>query len=148
MTDESIEIILVEDNAHEAELAIRSLRKNNLANKIVHLDDGEEALQYIFCEGKYEDMQRPARQLILLDLNLPKISGLEILKAIKTHETTQMIPVIVLTSSKEERDVVDSYRLGVNSYIVKPVNFNAFVAAMADLKMYWLLLNQWPVANK
>lgn len=145
MENSKIEILLIEDNQYEAELAIRSLRKNNIANNVVHIDDGQEALDYIFNRGKYEgknSAQTP--RLILLDLNLPKVGGLEILKQVKSDENTKMTPVVVLTSSKEERDIVDSYRLGVNSYIVKPVNFESFSKAMAELKIYWLLLNQWP----
>jgi two-component system, response regulator len=145
MENSKIEILLIEDNLYEAELAIRSLRKNNIANNVVHIDDGQEALDYIFNRGKYEgNNAQHTPRLILLDLNLPKVGGLEILKQIKSDETTKMTPVVVLTSSKEERDIVDSYRLGVNSYIVKPVNFESFSKAMAELKIYWLLLNQWP----
>lgn len=145
MDNSRVEILLIEDNPYEAELALRSLKKNNIANSIVHIDDGAEALEYIFCKGKYagnNSLHSP--KLILLDLNLPKVDGLEILKQIKSDEQTCMIPVVVLTSSKEERDIVDSYKLGVNSYIVKPVNFESFSKAMSDLKMYWLVLNQWP----
>lgn len=145
MENSKIEILLIEDNLYEAELAIRSLRKNNIANNVVHIDDGQEALDYIFNREKYEgNNAQYTPRLILLDLNLPKVGGLEILKQIKSDENTKMTPVVVLTSSKEERDIVDSYRLGVNSYIVKPVNFESFSKAMAELKIYWLLLNQWP----
>jgi two-component system, response regulator len=145
MENSKIEILLIEDNLYEAELAIRSLRKNNIANNVVHIDDGQEALDYIFNRGKYDgNNAQSTPRLILLDLNLPKVGGLEILKQIKSDETTKMTPVVVLTSSKEERYIVDSYRLGVNSYIVKPVNFESFSKAMAELKIYWLLLNQWP----
>ena len=144
----NIEILLIEDNPHEAELAIRSLKKNNIANNIVHIDDGADALDYIMGTGKYADVQkRNVNRLILLDLNLPKVDGLEILKQVKSNEKTCMTPVVVLTSSKEEKDMIESYRLGVNSYIVKPVNFESFSEAIAELKMYWLLLNQWPPLN-
>ena len=142
-----VEILLIEDNPHEAELAIRSLKKNNLANNLVHIDDGAEALDYIFARGKYEEKsthQNP--KLILLDLNLPKVGGLEILRQIKTDERTKIIPVVVLTASREEKDIIESYKYGVNSYIVKPVNFESFSKAIADLKMYWLVLNQYPVS--
>ena len=140
-----IDFLLVEDDHEEAELTIRSLKKNNLVNKIIHIDDGAEALDYIFQKGKYSQLssnQRP--RMILLDLNLPKVGGLEILRKIKSTEETCMIPVVVLTSSAEERDIIDSYKLGVNSYIVKPVNFESFVKAIDDLKMYWMILNQGP----
>ena len=144
--EQQIDILLVEDNPEEAELAIRSLKKNNIANRLVHIDDGAEALDYIFSRGKYSE--RPPHsnpRLILLDLNLPKVGGLDILKQVKSDERTKMIPIVVLTSSQEQRDVIESYKLGVNSYIVKPVNFTSFAQAIAELKMYWLVLNQPPV---
>lgn len=140
-----IEIILVEDNPHEAELAIRTLKKHNLANKLFHIDDGEEALDFIFSRGKYESRTNiPQPRLILLDIKLPRVDGLEILRQIKANPTTRMIPVVMLTASKEERDVIESYQLGVNSYLVKPVNFESFTKAVAELGFYWLLLNQSP----
>lgn len=149
MNNNNIEILLIEDNPHEAELAIRSLKKNNIANNIVHIDDGADALDYIMGNGKYAKGHFfNTNRLILLDLNLPRVDGLEILKQVKTNEKTCMTPVVVLTSSKEEKDMIESYRLGVNSYIVKPVNFESFSQAMAELKIYWLLLNQWPPVNK
>jgi two-component system response regulator len=149
MNNSNIEILLIEDNPHEAELAIRSLNKNNIVNKIVHIDDGADALDYIMGNGKYEDGHTfNVNRLILLDLNLPRVDGLEILRQVKTNEKTCMTPVVVLTSSKEEKDMIESYRLGVNSYIVKPVNFESFSKAIAELKIYWLLLNQWPPTNK
>ncbi len=140
-----VDFLLVEDDHEEAELTIRSLKKNNLVNKIIHIDDGAEAIDFIFCKGKYAKNtgnQKP--RMILLDLNLPKIGGLEILRRIKSSETTCMIPVVVLTSSAEERDIIDSYKLGVNSYIVKPVNFESFSKAIEELKLYWMVLNQGP----
>lgn len=140
-----VEILLVEDNPNDAELALRALRKNNLANKIVVVKDGEEALDFIFANGKFKnraDVKEP--RLILLDLKLPKVSGLEVLEKIKNDPVKKLIPVVVLTSSKEEKDIVESYRLGVNSYIVKPVDFEKFVDAVKDLGLYWLLLNQTP----
>ncbi len=144
--EQQIDILLIEDNPEEAELAIRSLKKSNLANSLVHIDDGAEALDYIFSRGKYTGNTTQSRpKLILLDLNLPKVGGLEILKQVKSDERTKMIPIVVLTSSQEQRDVIESYKLGVNSYIVKPVNFASFSQAIADLKMYWLVLNQSPV---
>ena len=143
--DNHVEIILVEDNPYEAELAIRSLKKNHLANNLIHLDDGAEALDFIFSRGKYETRDGlPQPKLILLDLNLPKVSGIEILKQIKSNELTKAIPVVIMTSSKEEKDIIDSYHYGVNSYLVKPVSFETFTKAIKDLGFYWLLLNQTP----
>lgn len=140
--EHSIEILLVEDNLHEAELIIRSLRKSNLANKLLHIDDGEAALEYIFATGKYAVRQiNNHPRMIILDLKLPKVDGLEILKQIKSDERTKTIPVIILTSSREEQDVLKSYSLGVNSYIVKPVNFDSFTKAVAELGLYWMVLN-------
>ncbi len=139
----AVEILLVEDSPEDRELTMRALRKANLANRIEIARDGAEALDFIFCEGahagrKIEDVPR----VILLDLKLPKVDGLEVLRRIKGDPRTQMIPVVMLTSSKEQSDVVESYRLGVNSYIVKPVNFEGFAKAVQELGMYWLLLNQ------
>lgn len=140
-----IEILLIEDNHDEAELTIRSLKKHNLANKLKHIDDGAEALDFIFSRGAFSDKGISSNpKLILLDLKLPKVNGLEILRQLKADERTKMIPVVVLTSSQEERDVVESYSLGVNSYIVKPVNFESFGKAIAELGLYWLILNHNP----
>ena len=140
-----VEILLVEDNPNDAELAMRALVKNNLANNVISVKDGEEALDYIFARGKFKSGTRlNIPKLILLDLKLPKIDGLEVLKILKADPVTKMIPVVVLTSSKEERDMVESYRLGVNSYIVKPVDFDKFIDAVRDIGLYWLLLNQQP----
>jgi len=140
-----IEILLVEDNPNDAELAVRALKKNKLASNVFVVQDGEEALDFIFARGKFEGREIKARpKLILLDLNLPKVNGLEVLKAIKNNDFTKMIPVVVLTSSKEENDIVQSYSLGVNSYIVKPVDFDKFVIAVKELGLYWLLLNEHP----
>lgn len=145
MDTNNIEIILIEDNPHEAELAIRSLKRNNLVNKLIHIDDGADALDFLLRQGKYADSPPPVSpRLILLDLNLPRVNGLEILRALKSNPATRVIPIVVLTSSREEKDIVESYQLGVNSYIVKPVNFESFSKTIAELKMYWLLLNQWP----
>ena len=143
-----VEILLVEDNPNDAELALRALKKHNLANHVFLVNDGEEALDFVFARGKHA--QRTigfGPRVILLDLKLPKVDGLEVLRAIKGDPRTRVIPVIVLTSSKEEKDIVESYRLGVNSYIVKPVDFDKFVEAVKDIGYYWLLLNQFP-ANK
>jgi len=141
----AVEILIVEDTPQDLELALRALKKANLTNHIHFVRDGAEALEFIFGEGvhlgrKLEDGPR----VILLDLKLPKVDGLEVLKRIKSDPRTKMIPVVVLTSSKEQKDVVESYKLGVNSYIVKPVNFERFAAAVQELGMYWLLLNQPP----
>ena len=138
-------ILLVEDNLDDLDMTLRALRKANLANRIQVVRDGAEALEFIFCEGAFADRKLEHQpRVILLDLKLPKVDGLEVLKRIKDHPVTRMIPVVVLTSSREQRDVVESYHLGVNSYIVKPVNFERFAAAVAELGMYWLLLNQPP----
>ncbi|WP_276501835.1 response regulator [Terrimonas pollutisoli] len=142
-----IEILFIEDNPHEAELTIRSLKKHNLANTLKHIDDGAEALDFIFANGVYADRESsPNPKLIILDLKLPKVDGLEILRQIKNDPKTQSIPVTILTSSQEEKDIIESYKLGVNSYIVKPVNFESFSKAVADLGLYWMILNQSPNA--
>lgn len=145
MEHTEIEILLIEDNPEEAELTIRSLRKQNLANRLLHIDDGAEALDVIFSKGKYAYNKNPIHpKLILLDLKLPRVDGLEILRNIKSDEQTKLIPVVVLTSSKEESDIIESYRLGVNSYIVKPVNFDSFTKAVSELGLYWVIHNQSP----
>lgn len=145
MNEDEIEILLVEDTLSDAELTIRALKKKNLANKLVHVKDGEEALNYLFGEGYCSAsviLNRP--RLVLLDLKLPKVDGFEILRRLKADKLGQFIPVVVLTSSAEERDIVQSYRLGVNSYITKPVDFEKFVEAVSNLGLYWLLLNKAP----
>jgi two-component system response regulator len=145
MSNSPIEILLVEDNIHDAELTIRALKKVNLANNLVHVQDGEEALNFIFGKGQYADrdiQQRP--KVILLDIKMPKVDGIEVLRQIKTNETTKAIPVVIMTSSREEQDLITSYQLGVNSYVVKPVNFEAFAKAISDLGLYWLIINQLP----
>jgi two-component system, response regulator len=140
-----IEILLVEDNPNDAELAMRALKKNNLANNVIRVCDGEEALDYIFARRGFQSRDRfNVPKLILLDLKLPKVDGLEVLKILKSDEVTKFIPVVVLTSSHEEKDMVESYRLGVNSYIVKPVDFDKFIDSVRDIGLYWLLLNQQP----
>lgn len=146
MNDQNyVEILLVEDNPHDVELALRALKKNKIANQIVVVTDGEEALDFIFARGEYSHRKiENGPRVILLDLKLPKVDGLEVLKAIKSDPRTQSIPVVVLTSSKEEKDIIESYRLGVNSYIVKPVDFDKFVESVKSLGFYWLLLNQSP----
>ena len=145
LTNNTIEIILIEDNPNDAELVLRALKKHGLANKLQLLQDGAEALDFIFATGAFagrEINHRP--KLILLDLKLPKVDGLEILRRIKADERTRSVPVVVMTSSQEEKDIVESYSLGVNSYIVKPVDFDKFVQSVADLGLYWLLLNKVP----
>jgi two-component system, response regulator len=140
-----IEILIVEDNPNDAEMAMRALKKNNLANNVLVVEDGEEALDFIFYRGQFANRSKNSRpKIILLDLKLPKVNGLEVLKAIKNNPKTKIIPVVVLTSSQEESDIVESYQLGVNSYIVKPVDFDKFVDAVKDIGLYWLLINQQP----
>jgi len=146
--DQNVDILLVEDNPNEAQLTIRSFKKSNVANRLIHIDDGAEALDFIFARNKYAGRRiENLPKLILLDLKLPKLSGLEILKKVKEDERTKIIPVIVLTSSKEEPDIIACYKLGVNSYIVKPVNFDSFSKAIVELGMYWMFLNVPPVAE-
>ncbi|MBI2487468.1 MAG: response regulator [Deltaproteobacteria bacterium] len=140
-----VEILLVEDNPNDEELTLRALRKHNLANRVHVVRDGAEALEFVFATGAYTDRKVENRpEVILLDLKLPKVDGLEVLRRIKSDERTKMTPVVVLTSSKEDRDIVESYKLGVNSYIVKPVDFDKFLQAVSQLGLYWLLLNQPP----
>lgn len=141
----SVEILLVEDNPNDLELTLRALNKANISNSIEVARDGVDALDYIFGEGAHAGRKiEDSPKLILLDLKLPRIDGLEVLKRIKADPRTRTIPVVVLTSSREQRDVVESYHLGVNSYIVKPVNFESFTEAVKHLGFYWLLLNQPP----
>lgn len=138
-----VEILLVEDNPDDAEMALRALDKNNIANSILWVKDGEEALDYLYKRGKFEGKKiNNFPKIILLDLKLPKVDGKEVLRIIKNDPEKKVIPVIVLTSSKEETDIVESYKLGVNSYIVKPVDFDNFVKAVNNIGLYWLLLNQ------
>jgi CheY-like chemotaxis protein len=140
-----VEILLVEDNQDDLDMTLRALRKANLTNHIQTVRDGAEALEFIFCQGAFagRKFENPPK-VILLDLKLPKVDGMEVLKRIKSDERTKTIPVVILTSSKEQRDVIESYNLGVNSYIVKPVNFEQFAAAVQELGMYWMLHNQPP----
>jgi len=141
MTNE-IEIVLVEDNPDDAELTIRALKKNNIFNSLIHLKDGAEALEFLSCTGKFSDRSPNVNpKIILLDLKMPKVNGIEVLRRIKSDEQTRSIPVVVLTSSKEDPDVQTCYQLGVNSYIVKPVGFENFTKAVSELGMYWILLN-------
>ncbi len=143
---DAIDILLVEDNPHDLELALRALKKHRLANNVVVARDGAEALDFLFGTGKYLDRQIEEKpKVVLLDLKLPKVDGLEVLRRIKSDERTKVIPVVVLTSSQEEQDVVDSYKLGVNSYMVKPVDFDQFIECVSELGLYWLVCNKPPV---
>ena len=140
-----LQILLVEDNINDAELTIRALKKNHLANQLVHVKDGEEALQFLFAEGKYEGRHiNDGPKVILLDLKMPKINGIEVLQRIKADERTKRIPVVVLTSSNQDPDIQTCYDLGVNSYVVKPVEFDSFVKAVSELGLYWMILNKSP----
>jgi CheY-like chemotaxis protein len=146
MTDQVVDILLIEDNPNDVELTLRALKKNNIVNSIHVIMDGAEALEFIFGNGKVGGTQETFRaKLIILDLKLPKVDGLEILTKLKSEEKTKTIPVVVLTSSKEESDIIASYKLGANSFIVKPVDFEKFVLTVRELGMYWLLLNEHPL---
>jgi len=140
-----VEILLVEDSPEDAELALRALRKQNLANKLHLVRDGAEALEFIFGAGAYADRGvENAPKVVFLDLKLPKVDGLEVLRQIKADPRTKRIPVVVMTSSREERDIVESYELGVNAYVVKPVAFDAFMSAVKNLGLFWAVLNEPP----
>jgi two-component system response regulator len=143
MKSREVEIVLVEDNPNDAELAIRALKGYNLANKLMWLKDGVEALDFIFAQGQYADRSvGEVPKVILLDLKLPRVDGLEVLEKIKSDTRTKSIPVVVLTSSSEERDIIASYNLGVNSYVIKPVDFDKYVDAVKEVGLYWMSLNQ------
>ena len=140
-----VEILLVEDNESDAEMTIRALKKNNLANQLLHVHDGAEALDFIFAKGNYADRKiENGPKVVLLDLKMPKVNGLEVLRQIKSDERTKKIPVVVLTSSKEDPDIQACYALGVNSYVVKPVEFDSFYRAISDLGLYWMIVNHPP----
>ncbi|UII33177.1 response regulator [Fulvivirga ulvae] len=140
-----VDVLLVEDNPDDVELVIRALKKHNLGNNLIHLPDGAEALDFIFARGKYESRkieQKP--KVILLDLKMPKVDGLQVLKAIREDERTRLIPVVIMTSSAEQKDIIESYGLGVNAYVVKPLDFESFSKAVAELGLFWLLVNNSP----
>jgi len=139
------DILLVEDNPEDAELTLRSLKKNNLANGVTHVEDGAEALDYLLCRGRFvaREIHQPPK-LVLLDLKLPKVNGLEVLRAMRQDDRMRNIPVVILTSSREDPDIKTAYDLGVNSYVVKPVEFHAFAEAVSTVGLYWLLVNQQP----
>lgn len=142
---ETKKILLVEDNPDDVDLTLLAFKKNNITNEVVVVNDGERALEYLFCTGKYANLgpeDRPA--VVLLDIKLPKVNGLEVLKKMRSEERTKFIPVVILTSSKEEQDVANGYRLGCNSYVRKPVEFNGFAESVRQLGLYWLLLNEAP----
>ena len=143
-----MEILLVEDNASDAELTITALKSRNLANKLIHVSDGEEALDFLFGTGRYAGRNSSKLpKVVLLDLKLPKVDGIEVLRRVRSEESTKLLPIVVLTSSREDRDLLETYKLGVNSYIVKPVDFENFSEAVASLGLYWVLLNEVPVSK-
>jgi two-component system, response regulator len=139
-----VEILLVEDSESDLQLTLRALKKANVANRIEVARDGEEALDFMFARGAHAGRLAENPRLVLLDLKLPKVDGLDVLRALKAEEKTRSVPIVILTSSNEQRDIVESYDLGVNSYIVKPVDFEGFMQAVAELGLYWMLLNQSP----
>ena len=143
MNDSKVEVLLVEDNPHDAEMTIRALKRVNLANSLIHLKDGAEALDFIFSRGAFAGRNTAEKpKVILLDIKMPKVDGIEVLRQIKADPNTRTIPVVIMTSSKEEQDVYTSYNLGVNSYVVKPVDFEGFAKAVSELGFYWLITNQ------
>lgn len=145
MENTGVEILLVEDNSSDAELTIRALKKNNLVNQLHHVKDGDEALDFVFGQGNYSGRKiENSPKVILLDLKMPKVNGIEVLRVLKADLRTKKIPIVVLTSSNEDPDIQECYGLGVNSYVVKPVNFDSFLKAVADVGLYWLLINQAP----
>ncbi len=139
----AVDILFVEDNPDDAALVLRALKKNNLGNNLIHLTDGAQALDFVFGRGKYAERKVEDKpKMVLLDLKMPKVDGLQVLKAIRGDERTKLIPVIIMTSSNEEKDIISSYALGVNAYVVKPVGFDNFSRAVAELGMFWMLTNR------
>lgn len=142
---EPVDILIVEDNPDDAELIIRALKRQNLANRLVVVEDGKEALEFIFCTGKYVARNNSkALKVVFLDLKLPKLNGLEVLNEIKSNQETKKIPVVIVTSSKEDPDIKTAYELGANAYVVKPVGFNDFVTSVQNTGLFWLLVNETP----
>ena len=141
-----VEILLVEDNMNDAELVMRALKKVNLTNKLVHVKDGADALDFIFAKGIFSDREIQNKpRVILLDIKMPRVDGIEVLRQVRQNEETRLVPVVMMTSSKEEQDIIRSYELGVNSFVVKPVDFNDFAKAVSELGMYWVLVNLPPI---
>lgn len=143
MTEQPVEVLFVEDNPHDVEMTMRALRKHNFVNRVLHVADGAVALDYLFARGAYEGRNiEDVPRAVFLDLKLPKVDGIEVLRAIKTDERLREVPVVIITSSAEERDRVESYRLGVNSYIVKPIVFESFARTIAEVGYYWVAVNR------
>ncbi len=148
MIEKNETILLIEDNLDDIELTKRAFQKNNIANNLMITHDGIEALDYLFCRGAYAERNiKETPRLILLDLKLPKLDGLQVLERLRANEQTKLIPVVILTSSKEEQDLINGYKYGANSYVRKPINFNEFVEAMRHIGLYWLLINEPPPKN-
>jgi len=145
MSNGEVEIVLIEDNPNDAELITRSLKKHHLANKLVILKDGAEALEFLFAEGAAARKDHGDPRVVLLDIKLPKVDGIEVLRRMKSDERTKEIPVVILTSSNEERDIREAYHLGVNSFVTKPIKFDEFAKVVAELGLYWLMVNVPPV---
>jgi two-component system response regulator len=141
---EAVEILLVEDSDADAEMIVRSLRKGNLVNQVFRVRDGVEALEFIFREGEYKERRGGNPKLILLDVKMPRLGGIDVLRKLKSEESTKVIPIVMLTSSAEDRDIQESYHLGVNSYLVKPVNFSEFTNVVAQVGLYWAVMNRMP----
>jgi CheY-like chemotaxis protein len=148
VSETAVEILLVEDNPNDRELTLRALRRSNVANNVVAIDDGEEALEYLFASGRYSDRKvvDDAPRVVFLDLKLPKVDGIEILRRIRADPRTRTIPVVIVTSSAEERDRVATYDIGANSYVVKPIDSESFTKTMAEVGYYWLAINRGPLA--
>ena len=142
---EELELLLVEDNPHDAELTMRALKRGGLANKVLWVKDGKEALEYLFREGEYAGREDVVPRLVLLDLKMPKVGGIEVLKAVKADERTRRIPVVIMTSSQEEKDMAQVYDMGVNSYVVKPVDFSSLAQIVQKAGYYWLAINRTPL---